>query len=99
MRLSHFVIAAVLIASPVLAEEHSTDVVLSEGTTQKQIDDQVRAYQAYGQAAYSEYARAGGCNADFLPVEYAAQCWRKTDGSGDANPTGGQIGASSGGSE
>jgi hypothetical protein len=101
------VLATVLAAAPALSAEgekfspiaHSAAVVLSEGTTQAEVDAQVRANVAAGKASYDAIARAGGCNADFLPTAVAAYCWRSTDGATDANPTGGPVGASSGGSD
>jgi hypothetical protein len=98
------VLATVLAAAPALSAEGekfspSAAVVLSEGTTQAEVDAQVRANVAAGKASYDAIARAGGCNADFLPTAVAAYCWRSTDGATDANPTGGPVGASSGGSD
>ena len=76
-------------------------IVLSADTTQAEIDAQVRANIAAGRASYAEIARAGGCNADFLPAAIAAYCWSQMmNGQTDsANPTGGPIGASMGGSD
>ncbi len=51
---------------------------------------------AHRRRTYDAVAAAGGCNAASVPVEYAAYCWRQA---GDANPTGGPLGASSGGSD
>jgi hypothetical protein len=48
-------------------------------------------------ATYDRLVEAGGCNADFIPVEYAAYCWRGVNGSNSPNPTGGPVGASQGG--
>ncbi len=75
---------------------HSTTVVVSEGTTQDQVDATVRANNAAGKASYEAVAKAGGCNADIVPTTITAYCWAHGE---DANPTGGPVGASQGGSE
>src|SRR5262245_45550237 len=75
---------------------HSTTVAVSEGTTQDQVDATVRANNAAGKASYEAVAKAGGCNADVVPTTISAYCWAHGE---NANPTGGPVGASTGGSE
>ncbi len=102
MKITTAVLAAFILTPifPVSAQDtHSTAVVLSENTTQQDIDALVRRYNQEGQERYRDYANAGGCNGDFLSPTVTAYCWGKTDGAYDPNPTGGPIGASGGGSD
>ncbi len=50
--------------------------------TAKELDAQRRAHTVYRFRAYGDIVRAGGCNADFLPVEYAEFCFGGTYGLG-----------------
>lgn len=99
---SLLLISVISAASPVLADDlsaHSTAVVLSEGTTQADLNAQIVANRAYRRAHFEAFAAAGGCNAEFLTTEQSSYCWnRGAYGQTDANPFP-QIGASSGGSE
>lgn len=53
------------------------------------------ANTAHRRRVYDDLVAAGGCNADFLPVEYAIPCsynsfGKQTEGGGDGSNTGGE---------
>jgi hypothetical protein len=73
--------------------------LLSPGSTQAEVDAQVRANIAHRRATYEATGQAGGCNADFQPVEIAAYCWGNAMGGSRDNPQGGAVGHSIGGSD
>jgi hypothetical protein len=89
------VLVACVFASPVLAQ-HSTAVVLSEGTSQAHIDAEVLRLRQQRRESYQGL----NCNSDFKPVDMEAFCWAsQVPSSNGANVNAGALGASSGGSD
>lgn len=84
-------LAAVLATSPAIAGDF--DPRGNVATFESPVIDVNPENLAAEWEAYNELLRAGGCDADFIPVRYAAACWK----AGVPNSVSSQPGASTGG--
>ncbi len=98
-------VLAATISTPVLAVDASMPTgvagipTLSRETTQAELDSQLITNAEARRVTYERLRSEGGCNADVLPVEFAAYCWSNAVSGSRDIPNGGPVGHSIGGSE